>query len=110
LEQLRECSLVLAEESGVRCPVLGAGAGSPEHPSLVAGYLTPERHVPEMRYRLLEALREYGAEQLAQEERAEVRRRHLQYYMALAEQAGEEAGSPERPLRLDHLEQEHDNL
>src|SRR5712691_1610248 len=58
LEQLGECSLVQAAEA--------------------AG---------EMRFRLLETLREYGAEQLSAKERAELAGRHACYYLALAEEA-----------------------
>ena len=39
------------------------------------------------RYRLLETLREYAAEQLAPEERSTVAERHARYFLALAEEA-----------------------
>jgi tetratricopeptide (TPR) repeat protein len=55
LAQLRECTLVLAEESAMG-----------------------------MRFRMLETLREFAAEQQAPEERTELERRHAEYYMALA--------------------------
>src|SRR5437016_4246236 len=67
LEQLRESSLVLAEEVG--------------------GGEQPAPGTAEMRFRLLETLREYGAEQLAREEQAELARRHAEYYLALVEAA-----------------------
>jgi sugar lactone lactonase YvrE len=56
LEQLRECTLVQVAEAG-----------------------------GEMRFHLLETLREYGEEQLAPEERTAVGHRHASYYLALAE-------------------------
>src|SRR5438034_11654756 len=58
LEQLRDWSLVLAEES---------------HPGTA------------MRYRLLETLREFAAEQLSPDEQAELARRHSHYFQALAD-------------------------
>jgi non-specific serine/threonine protein kinase len=81
LEQLRECSLALVEEGGA-----------------------------EVRYRLLETLREYGAEQLAPQERAEVAARHAAYFSGLGRQAQQgPAGSLKRSW-LPRLEIEHDNL
>ena len=41
----------------------------------------------EARYRLLETVRQYGAELLSPEERAELRERHAVFYLALAEMA-----------------------
>jgi tetratricopeptide (TPR) repeat protein len=63
-----------------------------------------------MRYRLLEALREYGAEQLTAEERSELVRRHAHYFLSVAEQA--EAGwrGPEEKTWVARMEAEHDNL
>jgi predicted ATPase/DNA-binding SARP family transcriptional activator len=102
LEQLRECSLVVAEESG-----------------------------GEMRYRLLESLREFAAEQLEREERAgrasdepahdgraqertdaagELARRHAEFFLQLAEQAIAASSGAERDLWLERLERDHDNL
>jgi predicted ATPase len=46
-----------------------------------------------MRYRLLETIREYGAEQLMHIERDELAYRHAMYFLALAEQAAEEISS-----------------
>ena len=44
-------------------------------------------------------------------EAARVRRRHLTYYLALAEEADREAGGAgDRKARIDQLEEEHDNL
>jgi tetratricopeptide (TPR) repeat protein len=81
LDELRECSLVQAEER--------------------AG---------EMRYRLLETLREYGAEQLTPAERDDLAERHGTYYLALAEQAVPELRGPAQGEWLERLEVEHDNL
>jgi predicted ATPase/DNA-binding SARP family transcriptional activator len=81
LRQLRERSLVVVEEAGA-----------------------------EMRYRLLETLREYGAEQLDAEEQAELGRRHAVYYLGLAWQAeAERTGAAQREW-MERLERERDNL
>jgi len=84
LEQLRECSLVLAEE--------GAGEGAP------------------MRFRMLETLREYAREQLPTQDYAPLRQRHAEAYLALAEEARPELDRAEQAGWLDRLESEHDNL
>jgi predicted ATPase/DNA-binding SARP family transcriptional activator len=84
LEQLQElcaCSLVLAEESG-----------------------------PEMRFRMLEMLRDYGGEQLTPEERSALERRHAEYFAAMAERAEPELKGPDQGTWLERLEAEHDNL
>jgi tetratricopeptide (TPR) repeat protein len=87
LEELRECSLILAEEALSR-PAGGA----------------------EMRFRLLESLREYGREQLGEEERSELSRRHAAYFLALAERSEPELKGPRQAEWLERLEWEHDNL
>jgi predicted ATPase len=81
LQELKESSLVAAETGG-----------------------------KEMRFRLLEMLREYGVEQLAPEERAALARRHGEYYLALAEAAEPHLIGADQVAWLDRLEGEHDNL
>jgi predicted ATPase/DNA-binding SARP family transcriptional activator/class 3 adenylate cyclase len=81
LAELRECSLVQVEESG-----------------------------EEMRYRLLETLREYGAEQLAPEEQVALVRRHAAYFLARVEQAEPELRGSAQGEWLDRLEQDHENI
>jgi non-specific serine/threonine protein kinase len=82
LEQLRECSLIGVEERG-----------------------------GEVRYRLLETLREYAWEQLsAAGELAAVRTRHRDWYLQLAEQADATATKPEQKEWLTRLEGELENL
>lgn len=63
------------------------------------------------RYRLLETLREYGQERLTQKgHREAVRRRHLDYYLGLVDQAGrEDDRSIQAPL-LRLLTSERENL
>lgn len=63
------------------------------------------------RYRMLETIRQYGAEQLAgQGEEDSARRRHVDYFLALAERAAGELTGPDQPAWLERLADEHDNL
>jgi hypothetical protein len=65
----------------------------------------------ELRYRLLETIRQYAAEKLGTaEEAARVRDRHRDWYPALAEQAEGKLSGPDQGEWLDRLEAEHDNL
>jgi predicted ATPase/DNA-binding SARP family transcriptional activator len=83
LSHLQECSLVIAETSSTR---------------------------DEIRFRMLDTLREYAHQQLTPEERAFRACRHAVYYLALAEQAEPEARRSLQETRFDRLEQEQDNL
>jgi predicted ATPase/DNA-binding SARP family transcriptional activator/class 3 adenylate cyclase/Tfp pilus assembly protein PilF len=84
LEQLRECSLVLSET------VMEGGA---------------------YRFRMLETLREYGQERLAENKEADaLRARHLVYFLSLAEGAEAHLKSAEQAEWLNRLETEYDNL
>jgi predicted ATPase len=62
-------------------------------------------------YRMLETIRGYALERLEEgEEAAEVHRRHVAYYLALAEAAAAELAGPGQGIWLDWLEAAHDNL
>ncbi len=65
---------------------------------------------PDMRYSLLEIVREYAAELLAEEERAALMQRHTHCFLALAEEAATHLKGPEQAAWLDRLEAESDNL
>ena len=66
---------------------------------------------PEPRFLMLETIREYALEQLeASGEAAATRRRHAEYYLALAEQAAPELRGAQQLAWLDRLDREHDNL
>ena len=84
LEQLRECSLILAE----------AGADD----------------TGETRFRMLETLREYGREHLAAEEGAVRRQKHAEYHLALAEEAEPTLLGEQQVVWLGRLEKEHGNF
>ncbi len=63
------------------------------------------------RFEMLETIREYAQEKLALSgEEATLHRRHLDYYLALAEHAATDLGRQEQARWLDYLEAEHDNL
>jgi non-specific serine/threonine protein kinase len=70
-----------------------------------------ETYGGEARYRLLETVRWYSAEKLQSAgEAAQVRRRHRDWFVALAEQAEPELRGLRQRLWVDRLEMEHDNL
>ncbi len=63
------------------------------------------------RLTMLQTIREYGTELLAERsETWEIGRRHAAYYLALAEQAGPALTGPEAVAWLARLDTEHDNL
>jgi predicted ATPase/predicted negative regulator of RcsB-dependent stress response len=87
LEHLRECSLIVADES-------------------------PDGE--RFRYRLLETLRELAAEQLSPSERERLARRHLYYFMPLAHEnrhrVTEAQTAAQQLQRLQDVEGEYENL
>lgn len=63
------------------------------------------------RYRLLEPLRQYARERLASAgETDAARRKHLEFYLGMAEAAEPALREREQRTWLDRLEEEHDNL
>ena len=75
--------------------------------SLVVG----ETHGAVARHRLLETVRQYGLDRLLESGEAhEIRGRHRDWCLALAEQAKPEWSEADRSLWLARLETEHDNL
>lgn len=70
-----------------------------------------EERGAELRYRLLETVRQYAREKVLEAgEDAQVRRRHAEWYHALAGQAEAHLQGPDQNVLLDRLETEHDNL
>ncbi len=70
-----------------------------------------EEQEGEVRYRLLETLREYALERLRESgEEAVIRQRHLEWALALAERAEPELVGPQGAMWGHRLEREHDNL
>jgi predicted ATPase len=65
----------------------------------------------EMRYGMLETIREYARERLSESgEEDSLRWRHAEYFLALAEAIEPKLGTSERRHWLDRLEIEHDNM
>jgi predicted ATPase/class 3 adenylate cyclase len=65
----------------------------------------------EPRFRLLDTIREYAAERLeARGETGQIRERHRDWYLALAEQASGQLSGSEQRRWLDRLELEHDDI
>ena len=65
----------------------------------------------EPRYRMLETVRQFGLEQLAATgEESEVRRRHLVYFVALAERLSERVSLPEAEQVFARLDAKHDDV
>jgi len=65
----------------------------------------------EVRYRLLETIRQYAREKLLEASEVEVvRARHLNYFTALAEHAEPQLAGPQQVQWLERLEAELDNL
>ena len=63
------------------------------------------------RYRMLETVREYAQERLNESGESDaVRTRHLQYFVALAEQAAQEMSGPGEGTWMARLRLEHENL
>ena len=81
LADLCDCSLIFAEEAG-----------------------------PEMRFRMLETVREYAAGQCVPAERVQLEREHARFFVDLAERAEEHLTGAEQADWLERLEWEHDNL
>jgi predicted ATPase/DNA-binding CsgD family transcriptional regulator len=94
----------------------GDGVDAGDVFELVAGLvdksiLSQEDHGVRVRYRLLETLRQYGAELLAASDReSAARARHRDYYLSLAEQADVEWISPRQVEWIERLSAESPNL
>ena len=70
-----------------------------------------EQGAEEPRFVMLETIREYGLEVLAESNEMSITRQaHALYYLTLAEQAESKLGGPEQAMWLGRLEREHDNL
>jgi predicted ATPase/DNA-binding SARP family transcriptional activator len=64
----------------------------------------------QVRFRMLETLREYAQEQSSQEDRIALARTHAAAFASLASQAEGQMNSPEQACWLSRLEVEHENL
>jgi ATP/maltotriose-dependent transcriptional regulator MalT len=76
-----------------------------------ASLISAEEAGEAMRFGMLETVREYGAERLAEWDEAEpVRERHRDFFLELAERAERELDGPASVPWLDRLEAERENL
>ena len=100
--------------------VCAGGAGDTVQPADVLGVLARlvdkslvlvEDHAGNVRYRMLETLRQYAAERLADDgDAATLRDRHRAWCVALAEQGEREIWRADQVVCVQRLEREHDNL
>ncbi len=95
----------------------GDGVGEGEIVDLLSGLvekslaLAEEHEGGGLRYRMLEPVKQYAREKLeAAGEGEAVRRRHADFFLALAERARPELRGPEDKKSLERLEREHDNM
>ncbi|MGQ0549733.1 MAG: tetratricopeptide repeat protein [Armatimonadota bacterium] len=73
--------------------------------------LLVEQRGTELRYRLLETIRQYAEERLrASGDEAVLRARHRDWFLRLAEQAEPAVRGPEQAAWLERLDADHDNL
>ena len=75
-----------------------------------ASLLTAEEVGAEIRFRMLETMREFAREQCAEEAFAALSRRHTAYFSQLAKQAEPELKGQQQADWLQRLEREHDNF
>jgi predicted ATPase/DNA-binding SARP family transcriptional activator len=79
--------------------------------ALADGSLIRQESVEEARLGMLETVREYALERLAASgEEPQLRRRHAEYYLGLAETAEQELHGSEQGRWLERLDREHGNL
>ncbi len=103
----------ILEAAEAACP---AAPGEPEPLDLLIGLVhrslvIAEGDAREVRYRLLETVRQYAQKKLAEaQEEAEIQRRQCAWYVALAERAEPELRGSEQAAWLERLDVEHDNL
>jgi predicted ATPase/DNA-binding SARP family transcriptional activator len=107
-----------ARFAGTRAAGNGPDAPSPRH-IIATDFLSrlvdrslvvPEERAGEMRYRLLETVREFAGEQLPAEEHSTLQQRHARYFLGIAETARPLLSGPDQAAWLGRLEAEHDNL
>jgi predicted ATPase/DNA-binding CsgD family transcriptional regulator len=97
---------VCADDKLPRDAILDVIAGLVEKSVLLR-----EEHQSGLRYRLLETIRQYGRERLAERgDDVRLRRRHRDHYLALAERGDASWFGKEGPAWLDRMRVEHPNI
>src|SRR5204862_6385526 len=69
-----------------------------------------EERLEQKRFRMLETLREFAAEQLDEADREETACRHTAFFLELAETAAPHLSGPDRQCWQEQLDSEHENL
>ncbi|MGH3281067.1 MAG: ATP-binding protein, partial [Trebonia sp.] len=115
LARLVEKSVVLLSPGGAtpRTPQLppgGATSRTPRGTADLEAVMADIGALTEDRYHLLDTLREFGAEHLAAAEARQLRARHRDYYLGLAERAAASGMTAEQPAWLAKLAVETANL
>ncbi|MEZ5063447.1 MAG: protein kinase [bacterium] len=80
------------------------------HKSLVEIDRRPRPVTAELRFRLLDPVRDFANGQLSSEERASVRARHARYFLARAEETAPRLKGPDAVPALAAFSADHDNL
>ncbi|MFL5627794.1 MAG: ATP-binding protein [Ktedonobacteraceae bacterium] len=105
------CTLEAVEAT---CAVPDAGAGSMLDiltSLLDKSLLQRKEQAAEPRFAMLETIREYGLEVLADSGEMEmVQKAYATYFLALAQRAARALSTPQEAAWMERLEQEHDNL
>ncbi len=106
---------VFAGGCTIEAAQVGTGESTPVLPTLEAlhqaSLLQPQVSAGETRFVMLETLREFAAEQLAEQGEAEaVRERHARYFARFAESVETEVYGAARATWIQRLDADHDNL
>jgi predicted ATPase/class 3 adenylate cyclase len=105
------CTLELAEAICGPASELGLDVLDGIEALVDQSLLRAEEVAGEPRFRMLETIRAFAAEQLAASHEADaIRERHARDFLALAQEAAEELSGREQRIWLDRLDMEHDNL
>jgi hypothetical protein len=105
------CTLELAEAICGPASELGLDVLDGIEALVDQSLLRAEEVAGEPRFRMLETIRAFAAEQLAASDEADaIRERHARDFLALAQEAAEELSGREQRTWLDRLDMEHDNL
>ncbi len=91
------------------------GAESTELPQMLAqlqerSLIHTEERGAELRFRMLETLREFAVEQSASRERSEMAKRHCAYFRKLARESSFKLIGVDQSIWYERLEHDHDNL
>lgn len=72
--------------------------------------ITTEEAGAEIRFRMLDTMKEFAREQISDDDYSALSRRHIRFFRRIAQQAEVELKGAQQSLWLDRLEREHDNF